>query len=104
MNGTGPQTLDASVRVATNFPNSWEAQNLAATVQEALSNFDKAVPYRLKQLQLDPNNWVPRFSLAVDYEKSNKLNLARSEYQRIIDLAPNSPEATNATANLKKMG
>ena len=103
MPGTAVETEKIARDLATEFPDSWDAQNLAASILEAVSKPDDAIPYREKQLPLDPANWVPKNSLAIDLEKTSQIARAKVIYQQVVDAAPKSPEGLAAADALKRL-
>ena len=103
MPGTAVQTEKLALDLAEQFPTSWEAQNLAASILEDVGKPDAAIPYREKQLPLDPANWVPKKGLAVDLEKTSQIARAKVMYQQVVDAAPKSPEGLAAADALKRL-
>ena len=75
-----------------------------ADIYENLNDKNKAIPYRMTQITLDPANWMPMLILAKDYESLGKKSEARSEYQKVITLAPLSAEGIAAKDALAKLG
>ena len=103
MPGTAVETEKIARDLATKFPDSWDAQNLAATILEAVGKPADAIRYRERQLPLDPANWVPKNSLAIDLEKTLQIARAKVVYQQVVDAAPKSPEGVAAADALKRL-
>ena len=103
MPGTAVQTEKIARDLANTFPDSWDAQNLAATILEAVGKPSDAIKYREKQFPLDPANWVPKNSLAIDLEKLAQIAQAKVIYQQVVDAAPKSPEGLAAADALKRL-
>lgn len=103
MPGTAVQTEKLARNLAAQFPKSWDAQNLAATVLEAVGKPDAAIPYREKQLPLDPANWVPKNNLGIDLEKTSQIARAKVMYQQVVEASPKSVEGLAAADALKRL-
>jgi O-antigen ligase len=102
--GARDQTIKLIERIAREHPESWDAQNYAADIFENTNQKDKAIPYRIKQISLDPANWQPILTLAKDYEALGKKSEARAAYQEVISMAPKSVEGVSAKDALAKLG
>ena len=104
MPGTANEVIALSKRAAKEYPNSWDAQNLAANISESIANYDEAIKYREAMLKLDPNNWQPWYNYAKDLENKKDIARAKSAYQKVIKLGPGSIESDSATVALRSLG
>ena len=88
MPGAADAAISLSKEVADRHLDTWDAQNMAADIQENIGKPEDAVKYRERQLLLDPANWQPMSKLASDYQKIGKNDLAKALYQKVLLLAP----------------
>jgi Flp pilus assembly protein TadD len=79
-----------------------EAYTLLARVQHRLGKDDLAEATLLRAINLAPERADLVLALADLYESENRTADARQLYQKILVLAPNSPEAAQARARLGK--
>ena len=103
MPGTANDVIKYSKMIASEYPQSWDSQNIAANVMESVGDLQSALKYRSAMFALDPNNWQPWLNYANDLQSVGKTSDAKVAFEKVIQLGPNSPEAETATASLKKL-
>ena len=56
-----------------------------------------------KALELDPDNADARFNLGVMFADASMFSEARTEWERVVELAPDSPAGDLAAKNLEQI-
>jgi tetratricopeptide (TPR) repeat protein len=84
-------------------PEDILALSHAAFLQFLLGRHVKADEYISKALELDPENPQPHFYLAIFFWESGIYREALSEWERVIELAPESGLADRARENMTLM-
>ena len=105
MPGAVEPTVNLAITVARDNPKSWDAQNMVAEILENLKRPIEAIPYRAAQIALDPANWVPMMTYAMDLEAVGKKVEAVETYKKVVAIAPSSaPEFKMAQDALTRIG
>lgn len=87
--------------VLTREPDNAEVLLLAASIFMQQDRTREGLPYLARSVQLDPDNYPLRLSLAQAYQRVGLMGDALENYQKIIDSAPNTREATEAKKRLR---
>lgn len=80
---------------------SVDGNYLGASAYEALKNYEAALPYRLRLLQIDPWSTRNMLQLIVDYVALNDLAKAREISSRLSKWYPDNPDTKSAEALVK---
>jgi len=77
-------------RVARLIPDQHNAYHELSQVLYRLTNYDKAIEYANRAISLDSGCWLCYQALGNIYDDSGKPEEALVQYQKAVDLAPNS--------------
>jgi cytochrome c-type biogenesis protein CcmH/NrfG len=90
-----------ATELAPRDPIPWV--NLGALLYFQLKRTFEAKTALAKALELDPNNPDAHFNLGVLFADANLFGEARVEWERVVELAPDSPAAGLARSNLERI-
>jgi hypothetical protein len=71
---------------------AWEPRDALALIYGETGSLEEAVAVREEMAKLDPNNWSNLFELARVYEFLGEKNRAKTNYERVVSLAPSAEE------------
>ncbi len=93
--------LEAALRVN---PNLVDALNNLGLLERAENRPEAALDYLKRALDLDPGQYIARFSLALVYHQLGRIDDARTEFEQVLALAPtDSLEARQARIQLANL-
>ena len=87
-----PQTIAAAQRAITKDPSDWISWWFEASAYEKSGNFVKAIPARVKTVELDPFNTAVLLELAKDQKAVGDLAGLAATKAKVLAINPNAPE------------
>lgn len=87
-----PETVSAAQRALDKDPNDWISWWFMASAYEKAGEFTKAIPARLKTIELDPLNTAVLLELAKDQKAVGDLAGLAATKAKVLSINPNAPE------------
>ena len=87
-----PETVSAAQRALDKDPNDWVSWWFMASAYEKAGEFSKAIPARLKTVELDPLNTAVLLELAKDQKAVGDLAGLAATKAKVVAINPNAPE------------
>jgi O-antigen ligase len=87
-----PETVSAAQRALDKDPNDWVSWWFMASAYEKAGDFAKAIPARLKTVELDPLNTAVLLELAKDQKAVGDLAGLAATKAKVLAINPNAPE------------
>jgi O-antigen ligase len=87
-----PETVSAAQRALDKDPNDWVSWWFMASAYEKAGEFSKAIPARLKTVELDPLNTSVLLELARDQKAVGDLAGLAATKAKVLAINPNAPE------------
>jgi tetratricopeptide (TPR) repeat protein len=87
-----PETISAAQRAIDQDPNDWVSWWFMATAYEKSGDFAKAIPARIKTVELDPLNTAVLLELAKNQKAIGDLAGLASTKAKVLAINPNAPE------------
>lgn len=91
------RTLEAALALS---PDSAEALYQMGVALVSSNRYDEGVRYLERSVEQAPTNLALRLILADVYEKGGRMEQAAAELQRVMDMAPTTPQAAEAEIRL----
>jgi O-antigen ligase len=87
-----PETVSAAQRAIDKDPNDWVSWWFMASAYEKSEDFEKAIPARIKTIELDPFNTAVLLELAKDQKAVGDLAGLAATKAKVLAINPNAPE------------
>jgi len=87
-----PETVSAAQRALDKDPSDWVSWWFMASAYEKAGDFAKAIPARLKTIELDPLNTAVLLELAKDQKAVGDLAGLAATKAKVLAINPNAPE------------
>ena len=87
-----PETVAAAQRAIDKDPNDWVSWWFMASAYEKSGDFEKAIPARIKTIELDPLNTAVLLELAKDQKTVGDLAGLAATKAKVLAINPNAPE------------
>jgi tetratricopeptide (TPR) repeat protein len=87
-----PETVSAAQRALDKDPSDWVSWWFMASAYEKAGDFAKAIPARLKTVELDPLNTAVLLELAKDQKALGDLAGLADTKAKVLAINPNAPE------------
>ena len=87
-----PETVSAAQRALDKDPSDWVSWWFMASAYEKAGDFAKAIPARLKTVELDPLNTAVLLELAKDQKAVGDLAGLAATKAKVLAINPNAPE------------
>ena len=87
-----PETVSAAQRALDKDPSDWVSWWFMASAYEKAGDFAKAIPARLKTVELDPLNTAVLLELAKDQKAVGDLTGLAATKAKVLAINPNAPE------------
>jgi len=87
-----PETVSAAQRALDKDPSDWVSWWFMASAYEKAGDFAKAIPARLKTIELDPLNTAVLLELAKDQKAVGDMAGLAATKAKVLAINPNAPE------------
>lgn len=87
-----PETVSAAKRALAKDPSDWISWWFMASAYEKSGEFAKAIPARIKTIELDPFNTVVLLELAKDQKAVGDVAGLAATKAKMVEINPNAPE------------
>lgn len=87
-----PEVVSAAQRAVDKDPSDWVSWWFMASAYEKAGEFTKAIPARLKTIELDPLNTAVLLELAKDQKAVGDLVGLAATKAKVVSINPNAPE------------
>ncbi len=104
-NGSLEQARDSYNEILSLFPNNFEVLHLIGVVEAQSKNFQLAVDYMSKAIDIDGTNAIFYNNRANAFKELSRLSEASADYEKAIKLKPDYAEAFYNQGNvLQELG